>query len=36
MYSVWIIVVATLVTMATRFLPFLVFGNGRKTPDIIV
>lgn len=36
MYSVWIIVVATLVTMATRFLPFLIFGNGRKTPDIIV
>jgi branched-subunit amino acid transport protein AzlD len=22
--------------MATRFLPFLVFGNNRKTPDIIV
>lgn len=36
MYSVWIIVVATLVTMATRFLPFLIFSNGRKTPDIIV
>jgi len=36
MHSVWIIVVAALVTMATRFLPFLVFGNNRKTPDIIV
>ena len=36
MYSIWIIVVATLVTMATRFLPFLIFGNGRKSPDIIV
>ena len=36
MHSVWIIVVATLVTMATRFLPFLIFGSGRKTPDIIV
>ena len=35
MHSVWIIVVATLVTMATRFLPFLIFGSGRKTPDII-
>ena len=36
MYNVWIIAVAALVTMATRFLPFLLFGNGRKTPDIIV
>lgn len=36
MHKVWIIVVATLVTMATRFLPFLIFGGGRKTPDIIV
>lgn len=35
MHSVWIIVVATLVTMATRFLPFLIFGNGRKTPEIV-
>lgn len=35
MHSVWIIVVATLVTMATRFLPFLIFGSGRKTPEII-
>lgn len=36
MHSVWIIVVATLVTMFTRFSPFLIFGSGRKTPDIIV
>lgn len=36
MHSVWIIVVATLVTMTTRFFPFLIFGNDRKTPDIIV
>ncbi len=36
MHSVWIIVVAALVTMATRFLPFLIFGQGRKTPDIII
>lgn len=35
MHSVWIIVVATLVTMATRFLPFLIFGNERKTPEIV-
>ena len=27
---------AALVTAATRFLPFLIFGNGKKTPDIIV
>lgn len=36
MHSVWIIVVAALVTMATRFLPFLIFRGGKKTPDIIV
>ena len=35
MHSVWIVVVAALVTMATRFLPFLIFGNDRKTPEII-
>lgn len=36
MHSVWIIVVAALVTAATRFLPFLMFGSGKKTPDIIL
>ncbi len=36
MHSVWIIAVAALVTAATRFLPFLIFGSGKKTPDIIV
>ena len=36
MHNIWIIVVAALVTMATRFLPFLIFGNDKKTPDIIV
>lgn len=36
MHSVWIVVTATLVTMATRFLPFLIFRDNRKTPDIIV
>ena len=35
MYNVALIVVATLVTMATRFLPFLIFGEHRKTPQII-
>lgn len=35
MHSIWIVIVAALVTMATRFLPFLVFGNSRKTPKII-
>ena len=35
-HSILIIVVATLVTMATRFLPFLIFGGNKKTPDIIV
>lgn len=36
MHSALIVAVAALVTMATRFLPFLIFGKGRKTPDIVV
>lgn len=36
MHNIWIIVVAALVTAATRFLPFLIFGGGKKTPDIII
>lgn len=36
LHSILIVAVATLVTMATRFLPFLIFGKDRKTPDIIV
>ncbi len=35
MHDIWMIVVMTLVTMATRFLPFLIFGENRKTPAII-
>lgn len=35
MYNIWMIVVMTLVTMATRFLPFLIFGENRKTPPLI-
>lgn len=35
MHDVLLIVVAVLVTMATRFLPFLIFGENRKTPFII-
>ena len=35
MHDVLLIVVAVLVTMATRFLPFLIFGENRKTPLII-
>ena len=30
-----LIVVAVLVTAATRFIPFLIFGEKRKTPPII-
>ncbi len=36
MYSVAMIAVMTLVTMATRFLPFLIFGEKRKTPGLIL
>lgn len=35
MHDVLLIVVAVLVTMATRFIPFLIFGEKRKTPPII-
>ena len=35
MHNIWIVVVATLVTMATRFLPFLIFGENRTTPPLI-
>ena len=35
MHEVLLIVVVTLVTMATRFLPFLIFGENRKTPALV-
>lgn len=35
MHDVLLVVVAVLVTLATRFLPFLIFGEKRKTPPII-
>lgn len=36
MYNLIMIAVMTLVTMATRFLPFLIFGEKRKTPKSIL
>lgn len=35
MHDVLLILVATLVTMATRFLPFLIFRENRKTPELV-
>lgn len=35
MYNAAMIAVAALVTMATRFLPFLIFGEKRKTPELV-
>ena len=35
MHDILLIAAAVLVTMATRFLPFLIFGEKRKTPAII-
>ena len=35
MHDVLLIVVAVLVTATTRFIPFLIFGEKRKTPPII-
>lgn len=34
-HNIALVVVITLMTMATRFVPFLVFGENRKTPAII-
>ena len=36
MYNIALIAVAALVTMSTRFLPFLIFGEKRKTPQIVL
>lgn len=33
MHDIWLVVVAALVTMATRFLPFLIFG--KRTPPLV-
>jgi branched-subunit amino acid transport protein AzlD len=35
MHDILLVVVAALVTAATRFLPFLLFGGKRKTPAVI-
>ena len=35
LHAAHIIAVAALVTMALRFIPFLIFGEKRKTPPII-
>lgn len=34
-HDILLIGITTLVTMLTRFLPFLIFGEKRKTPEII-
>lgn len=36
MHNIIMIAVMALVTMATRFLPFIIFGQKRKTPEIII
>lgn len=35
MHDLILIVVMTLVTMATRFLPFLIFGEKKETPPLV-
>ena len=35
MHDVLLIIVSALVIAATRFLPFLIFGEKRKTPPIV-
>lgn len=36
MHDILLVIVVTFVTMATRFLPFLVFGEKRETPPLVV
>ena len=36
MYNIAMIAVMTLVTMLTRFLPFLIFNEHRKTPKLVL
>ena len=36
MHNIIMIAVMALVTMLTRFLPFLIFGEHRTTPEIIL
>lgn len=35
MHEVWLIATAALVTMSTRFLPFLIFSGKRETPKTV-
>ena len=35
-YAAVLIAVVSLVTIALRFLPFLIFGNNRETPSFVV
>ena len=35
MHDIWLVVISALVIAATRFLPFLIFGEKRKTPPVI-
>ena len=35
LHSFWIVVIAAAVTACLRFLPFLIFGENRKTPEMI-
>lgn len=36
MHDILLVAVVMLVTMLTRFLPFLIFGENRATPPIVV
>ena len=36
MRDIWMLIVLALVTAFTRFLPFLIFGEKHKTPELIL
>lgn len=35
-YLIFAVLIASFVTLLLRFLPFLIFGENRKTPELIV
>ena len=35
-HVIWYVLVATVVTAALRFAPFLIFGRGRETPKLVL
>ena len=35
MYDIWMVIIISIATAATRFLPFLIFGGKKEPPKLI-